>query len=460
VKREKHVLIVGGGASGVLMACQLLKDPFAFVRVTLLERSSDIGLGTAYGTANPHHLLNVRASHASAYPGDPDHFWRWLQCSAALDRLPCPDAFCFVPRPVYGQYISQLLERHLSEYPPRLSIIQRECRTIAETPSGAEIGLSDGSSLQGDIVVLATGNEVSPVSASAVYVDPWSKACEQRIGPNDTVLILGTGLTMVDHVLTLIHSGHRGRIVAMSRRGLLSHAHRRVDPWPIRPYEVPFGKDVATLLHWFRRIVRSCEGQGGDWRSVVDGIRPFTREIWQLLTPRSRARFLRHARTWWDIHRHRMAPEVEAQIRGLIDHGRLSIVSAKCESVEEADGGACVTFRRRGAAEAETLQVQWVIDCRGVDNNPKRTRNPILRSLLDQGLGRPDPLNLGLEVSSDCAILDVMGRPSSRFYAIGPLTRPVFWEIIAVPDIRVQCAELAERLLYQVPVARAAARRG
>jgi uncharacterized NAD(P)/FAD-binding protein YdhS len=107
--------------------------------------------------------------------------------------------------------------------------------------------------------------------------------------------------------------------------------------------------------------------------------------------------------------------------------------------------------------DIETIQVHRIVECRGVDNNPRRTRNPILRSLVDQGLGRPDPLNLGLEVNEDCAILDVMGRPSSRLYAIGPLTRPVFWEIMAVPDIRVQCAELAERIVYDAPVAKVAA---
>jgi uncharacterized NAD(P)/FAD-binding protein YdhS len=81
-----------------------------------------------------------------------------------------------------------------------------------------------------------------------------------------------------------------------------------------------------------------------------------------------------------------------------------------------------------------------------VDNNPRRTRNPVLRSVIDQALGRPDPLNLGLEVNEECAILDVLGRPSSRLFAIGPLTRPALWEIMAVPDICVQCAALASRL--------------
>jgi uncharacterized NAD(P)/FAD-binding protein YdhS len=447
VTQRKDVLIVGGGASGVLMACHLLKEPSAPLRVTLIERRADVGLGIAYGTANRNHLLNVRASNMSAFPDDPDHFWRWLVKSGAWKERPCPDPFCFVPRPVYGKYIAHLIGTHLNERPQRLRILQGECVAITETASGVEISLADGARVHGEVAVLATGNEVPPVQQSDIYVSPWSAACEEDIGRDDTVLILGTGLTMVDHVLTLIHAGHCGRIVAMSRRGLLPQAHRRVDPWPIRPHEIPFGRDISVLLHWIRGQVRACEARGGNWRSVVDGLRPYIQNLWQRLPQHSRARFLEHGRAWWDVHRHRMAPEVEDRIAALMTAGRLRVVAGKVETVEPLADGAQVRFRRRGAANSEVLDVNRIIECRGVDHNPKRTRNPVLRNLLDQGLARPDPLNVGLEVSETCALLNAIGRPSRRLYAIGPLTRSAFWEIMAVPDIRTQCADLASRII-------------
>lgn len=446
-KRTTHVLIVGGGASGVLMACHLLKERSSPVRVTLFEKRADIGLGIAYGTANANHLLNVRVSNMSAYPEEPNHFWQWLVDSGEANRLPCCDRFCFVPRPVYGRYISDLLKSHLSDPSKRLSLVNSECTAYRETSSGVEILLADGSRCVGDIAVLATGNEILAANSSDFYVAPWSATCELGIAPDDTVLMLGTGLTMIDHVLTLIHSGHRGKIIAMSRRGLLPHGHRQVETWPIRRFEIPFGRDLATLLRWLRDIVDRCEESGGDWRSVIDGLRPYTQELWQRLPARSRLRFLTHARPWWDVHRHRMAPEVEIQISALIESGQLDIISGRLFGVEADNGNVIVSMRRRGAATAENILVQRLIECRGIDNDPTRSRNPILRTLVNEGLGRPDPLHIGLEVSEECSVIDVLGRASERLFAIGPVTRPIFWEVIAVPDIRIQCAALATRIL-------------
>ena len=121
------------------------------------------------------------------------------------------------------------------------------------------------------------------------------------------------------------------------------------------------------------------------------------------------------------------------------------------------DAGAEAFVRRRGKELIETIVVQKLIECRGVDNNPARTRNPIIRALLEDGFGRPDPLNIGLEVDDNCAVVDLLGKSSRRLFAIGPLTRPVFWEIIAVPDIRTQCAALAARLVERAAACQAAA---
>ncbi len=267
-KPVTEIIVIGGGASGVLLARHLLKDPAASVRVTLFEKRADVGLGIAYGTANPNHLLNVRVSNMSAYPEDPDHFRRWLVSTGAADRIPCPDRFCFIPRPVYGRYISGLLEAHMLERQGRLWIVKGECEAYRETPSGVEISLANGSRYEADIAVLAIGNELPLASNSDPYAESWSAACEQGLRPDDEVLTLGTGLTMIDHVLTLVHGGHRGRILAISRRGLLPHAHRHVESWPIARNQSPFSKDLATLLDWMREMVRVCEQGGGDWRSA------------------------------------------------------------------------------------------------------------------------------------------------------------------------------------------------
>src|SRR5262249_38663275 len=92
----------------------------------------------------------------------------------------------------------------------------------------------------------------------------------------------------------------------------------------------------------------------------------------------------------------------------------------------------------------------------GIVKDPAATSNPAVRSLFDQGLARVDPLRIGIEITPDCAVVDRNGLPSRRLFAIGPLTRAAFWEIIAIPDIRNQCAELAERLVRKAATARVA----
>ena len=443
----RRVIIIGGGASGVLLACHLLRDALD-LRVTLIERRRELGRGIAYATHNREHVLNVRAANMSAFADEPDHFWRWLVASGAVADIECSDPFCFVPRELYGRYVASLIEPLRAGDPrsARLQVVHGEGVALSKSRSGVAVTMADGAIHVGHVAVLATGHEAPDPAAGSPHVSRWTDPSEAGLDPDGTVLILGTGLTMVDYVLSLIDGGHRGRIVAMSRRGLLPRVHRRVEPLRIDAADIPFGTDIAYLARWFRRIVAWNAGRGGDWRSVVDGIRPFAQQIWRDLTPASRRRFLQHLRAYWDVHRHRLAPAVDTRLKAAVAMGRLSIVAGKITGIERHDRGARVTLRRRGETAVETLDVAATVECTGIVTDPLATTNPLLRSLFDQGLARPDPLRIGIEVTPDCAIVDAAGASSQRLFAVGPLTRAAFWEIVAVPDIRLQCAALARRL--------------
>jgi uncharacterized NAD(P)/FAD-binding protein YdhS len=442
---RRHAIIIGGGASGVLLAYQLLRLSGSTFRVTLIERRPEIGRGLAYHTGNPEHLLNVRAANMSALPEDPDHFWRWLSARAITG---CGDPYCFVRRRVYGDYIASLIRPLVSrgDEADGLRIMNVECVSINEDADGVMIELANGDHLSGDVAILATGHDARK-APMACYADPWTPPSSAGIERDAPVLILGTGLTMVDYVLSLLREGHDGPIIALSRRGLLPKAHRSVAALRINEAEVPFGASASQLLRWFRRRVSAHLAQGGDWRSVIDGIRPYTQRLWRELPIRSRRRFLEHARAWWDIHRHRMAPEVEYRITNAIADERLSVTAGKIVDIAPNSTGATVRYRRRGQTKIEALEVGAIVDCTGIVKDPAATANPAVRSLFDQGLARVDPLRIGIEISTDCAVVDSDGSPSRRLFAIGPLTRAAFWEIIAIPDIRNQCVELAERLV-------------
>ena len=442
----RHAIIVGGGASGVLLAYQLLHNQLPDFRVTLIEKRAAIGRGLAYHTGNPEHLLNVRVANMSALPDDPEHFWRWI-AARRPERPLCPDPYCFVSRSIYGDYIESLVVPFIAgaDSARGLAIVRGDCVAISDSAAGVTVMLADGSSFIGDIAILATGHDLIPPK-SIHHVDPWASPRAAGVGKDVPVLILGTGLSMVDYLLALLHEGHRGPIVAMSRRGLLPRPHRRVGAAPIAETDVPFGASISTLTRWLRARVAQHEAQGGDWRSVLDGIRPFTQRIWRELPLASRRRFLEHARAWWDVHRHRTAPEVDGRVADALAAGQLKVLAGKITRIEPDGAGAVVHYRPRGNGTNKSIPVGAIVDCTGIVRDPRASANPAVQSLLEQGLARVDPLRIGIEVDAECAIVGQDGSPSERLFAVGPLTRAAAWEIIAIPDIRGQCAELAARL--------------
>jgi uncharacterized NAD(P)/FAD-binding protein YdhS len=441
----RSIAIVGGGASGALMTAHLLKCAGEAVRVTLIEPREQIGRGLAYATENDSHRLNVRASNMSAFPDDPDHFWRWLRANGHSGE----DRFCFLPRLVYGRYLGSLIEDRLAETDQRRVRWLRELVTsMSERDGSVTLRFAGSATAAFDMAVLCCGHE-APESLDAPFVSPWEDPRAWNTAPNSTILILGTGLTMVDAAIALSESGHRGPIVALSRRGLLPHAHRRVEPAPITETELPSPARLASFLRWLRARARVEIQNGGDWRSVVDGLRPHVQAIWRAMPSRSRQRFLEHARPWWDIHRHRMAPEVEAKIRALRKSGQLRILAGHLLEVNSKRDGASISIRPRASEDLVRLEASRIVSCRGLTSDPRRSSNPLVAQLVADGYARADPLGIGLDVDNDCAVVDASGRASERLFAVGPMSQAAFWESIAVPDIRLQAASLARRLTEQ-----------
>jgi uncharacterized NAD(P)/FAD-binding protein YdhS len=175
-----------------------------------------------------------------------------------------------------------------------------------------------------------------------------------------------------------------------------------------------------------------------------------THEIWRRLPLEERRRFLRHLRPWWDIHRHRMAPIVDALLKATLAHGQLTVTAARISKLDVADNAAVVHLRRRGSMAVEPLRVARVINCSGPETDYAACSDPLLRDLLARGAARPDPLRLGLDVTEDGALIGLDGSVSERLYGVGPVTRGTFWEITAVPDIRLQCAQMAKHLVTRL----------
>ena len=447
------VAVIGSGLSGTLVATHLLANPSTNpLRVVLTERhASQFGRGVAYATNCFKHLLNVPAGRMSAFIEDQEHFLNWANRKALRIH-----SDTFAPRWVYGAYLNDVLNEAEASAPKgrQLERVTDEVTAIEVLPRsrGALIKLRDRKSLYADRVVFALGSHAPadpPVDSNTFYThkryirDPWADGALDHIEPADQVLLVGTGLTMIDIALGLRHRGHLAPIHAISRHGLLPHTHRHTKLKASFKFLLQTPITLRGVLH----VVRKAGAAAGDqWHTVLDALRPITQDLWRRLTDDERRRFLRHVRHYWDIHRHRMAPEIGRQIAELIAVDQLQVHAGRIRDYRPYRKSVEVVFRERSAAVDRALQVAYVINCTGPDSDILHSIDPLIKHLRRRGYVRPDSLALGLDAAEDGALIDASGRRSKIFYTIGPLLKGKLWETTAVPEIRAQAAALARSL--------------
>jgi uncharacterized NAD(P)/FAD-binding protein YdhS len=447
------VAIVGGGASGALTAYHLLRTQVP-MRVLLIEPRAAIGLGLAYSTPSLRHLLNVPAGKISAIPGDPGHFLRWLQANYDADA----DAATFAPRSVFGRYLQSLLASVSG-----LERLAAEVVGYQARQQGAVLSLSDGSTLEADRVVLATGNfepaplpRIDPRAAdSGLYAhNAWTPSTYAELDPDAPVTLIGSGLTAVDVLLRLRELGHRGAVTAVSRHGALPHRHAEYVPThaPVIPAETP-----ATSLAYLRAL-RAAIASGISWRAAVDSLRPVTNPLWLALSAREQLRFRRHLQHRWDIVRHRMAPPIADCIDAELAGGTLVLEQGSLAGIHAQAGMAVVTARTKHGLVAH--RAARVINCTGPDMRYERVASPLLKSLFSQGLAVAGPLGGGFRCDEHGALLDREGRSSLILSNLGPGRLGTLLESIAMPEIRDQAFSLAERLAQEATPALGTVYRG
>jgi uncharacterized NAD(P)/FAD-binding protein YdhS len=433
-----QIVILGAGYSGTALALELVRLR-ANLRPVLVESNPRFGPGLAYGAADERHALNVRAGRMGAFADAPNDFARWSIGTA-------DDAFA--PRRAYGRYLEALLDAAHE----RVERVHGRAVAVTRSGGGFEIALSDGRSLPAQHVVLALGNPppARPSFADAFgehwVNDPWDAATRTALARRDgALLVLGTGLTMVDVVQSLRAAGHRAPLIALSRRGLLPNIHRAPRAWP------PFLDDMqgAPLNKIVRRVrdeIDRAATQDIDWRQVLEGVRPSVQPLWRAADPATRRRFLRWLRPYWDVHRHRLPRVPAVQITRLRRSGVLRVEAGRIVKAKRNRDSVHLTVALRGGGEIEH-HVAGGINCTGPDHDYARSTDPLVQQLLRDGLTACDPLGLGLVVDPAWRVVDAAGRAQNDISALGPPTRGAVWEITSVPDIREQVAELAGRLL-------------
>lgn len=443
--KKIKIAIVGAGFSGAALAANLVRYQQHRLEISLIDKRAVFGLGEAYSTPYPYHLLNVRAHDMSAFEESPDHFVEWLQTilypQDQLDiNLPLPKRF--VPRMMYGKYVQNLIH----EVADQVTLIANEVIDIDPQQNAVALTLRDGQQIQADKVALALGNGVQgnfpfPVSGVKCINNPWDFSAPTQIPTDDTVLIIGTGLSMIDVMLTLRNQNHRGKIYALSRHGLLPlpHTENHIADFDLA---ITMHETIAALTKKIRTLAKTHRQAGGDWRSIVQALRPLIPSIWSQATIQDKKRFIRHVLPYWSVHRHRVHQKLAAMLQEMMTQGQLEIIAGR---VLEIDNGIA-KIKLRHVDGVRNLPTQWVINCMGPSQMLSGKQQPLIAALERRGLVSFDELNLGFSISPSGNIIEKSGKPSPFLYALGPPTKGMAWETIAVPEIRKQCLTIARHI--------------
>ncbi|HET7483444.1 MAG TPA: FAD/NAD(P)-binding protein [Actinomycetota bacterium] len=445
------IAVVGAGASGTLVATNVLRAATGSVRVALVSDVAELCRGVAYGTKCDDHLLNVPAAGMSAYPDEPTHFLEWAQ---RRDGSVGPKTF--VRRRWYGEYLAELLagaEKRASRVGAELVRVRARAIQARELRDTGLVGLADGRAVVAKRVVLALGNfppaalpgcSSTAATSARCIEDPWVPGVLDAIGASDRVLLVGTGLTMYDVFLDLHRTGRGPRVVAISRGGLRPEVHDLSLGPPPQPR---FGE--TSSLSDIARAVEEASSVDAEWRRTIDSVRPLTPGIWNTLTLEERADFLTQWRRKWDVRRHRAAPDVDATIRSHVSNGTLEFKAASIVRIRARNEKLHVFFALPDGENHEDV-FDFVINCTGPQSDYRTIQDPLVASLRAAGTLTPCPLGLGIETDATCALTRADGTPSETFFAAGPPTKPMLWEITAIPEIRVQAQALGVRLLEDV----------
>jgi uncharacterized NAD(P)/FAD-binding protein YdhS len=451
-RRGQTIAVVGAGASGTLLAAQLLRRGEPGSRVVLVERSGAFGPGVAYGSTSDAHRLNVAAAQMAPLPKDPRAFFRWSR-----GRLGEAAPGDFLPRRLFGEYLVDLLDECERRARGVVALERRVDEVVAlprspEDPSRRRLVLRSGVSLDADQVVLALGNSApaTPVGlppeilrSPHFLADPWAPGALRASRADQSVLLLGTGLTMVDAALELGVSG--GPVMyATSRSGLLPRVHRR-RPTPAGPASLDPARppSLDSLIAVLTSEVVAADDRGEDWRPLIDSLRPFSNDIWGGLDAAERARFQREYGRIWSIHRHRMAPQVGDALGRLIEKGRLRVQAATLKSARIHEGRVDVDVIHPGEEVPARFRVDRIINCTGPLHDPRRIAAPLVRDLVERGAVRANELGVGFDTDPVGTVIDRRGRRVPGIYAIGPLRDGGLLETTAVPEIGQQARALS-----------------
>jgi uncharacterized NAD(P)/FAD-binding protein YdhS len=420
VNTPRQIVIIGAGASGTLACAQILKElGNQSIQINWVGNQTPFALGVAYSTTDVEHLLNVKIQAMSAFPSEPDHLVNWMKKNHPewdIEKSP------FIPRMYFGEYLRQLVD----EKDQRVKRYFDEAVDVETHEGRYQVVTEKGERLPADEIVLAMGNLRTETRVGNILPH---ELLQMKDLADKKILLVGTGLTMFDTVVSLRKMGLKYPITAISRRGLIPRPHQAYNPIPASNVNATSAfaehlhdallvkSSLAKALRIFRDECLLAQKMGSEWRAVYDLIRPKTQFFWQEMSPKLKARFAKHLRPYWDVHRHRVAPEIDAIIQGMLKAGNLKV-------------------QKQRASKTFASQFDLQVDCAGFAYDVKSALSPLTHSLVNKGL-----------VEVDQPAFSFHGHPNHpHIHVTGPLLKGLLWEAVAIPEIRVFAEQLARQL--------------
>ncbi len=468
---EPRVVIVGGGYSGVCVAVQLAQQSPLPLDITVVEPEPEVGRGVAYGSTDPDHRLNGPAVVHHIYAEDTNHFARWVVEDEIADDDPdaqMPDGRIFVRRSELGRYLGLEFDKNSRDNPSGSSLrhVQASAQSMTTGDAGYRVSLDTGAVLNADAVVLCINNSRPAIPGPfdgrlddhpAFVPNPWDLSRLYAIKPGGEVLIIGTGLTMADVAMTVMCRSPDSRITAVSRRGLYPKSQRVAPPprtlWEEMNLEPPdfvtrhgTPETVTGILRALRSDIRKLEAEGAEWQVAFDFLRDAAHVLWPNLPDDQKNRFFRHLAPWYETHRFRLPPQVEARVGQAIEDGQVQLLAGSIVAAEPDGDGLAVGIRRRGSEDVQFHTFDAVVNCTGPTRSPAKSGSPFLVELVARGILVESPFAMGVEVDASCAALNAAGRNDPLLRVVGPMTRARFGEVNGIPSIGFQVYRMAGNL--------------
>jgi uncharacterized NAD(P)/FAD-binding protein YdhS len=435
--------IIGGGISGTLSVLQIIKQSKKPLTIFWFDTQNKFCKGYAYNTFDEGHLLNVRASNMSIFPDEPNHFVNWLSVHHSK-YLPKD----FVSRKIFGDYVLHTFQS-LKDSNNLITIhqIAEEVKSMKKTDDCFEIKTHQNYQVQK--IVLAFGNflPAHPRSISKEYIssknyfqNAFNVQLTNQIQQHNNITIIGSGLTMIDMIVSLSTFNYKGKINVISPHAYIPQAHQENPLPPVDSFiDSKKNYSLSEILSLVNKQIKKAKKDNLNLHSIIDSMRPFLQNLWLNFSLDEKNQFLRHLRHKWGVARHRAPSQSMTVFNTLKSSNQLQLIKGRIFDIKLQSSGFDILYSNN-QTEQQTLHTQLIINCTGPEADYSQLKSPFIQDVIKKQIISPDPIKYGINAQKD-------GYITKNIYTIGPPLKGILWESVAVPEIRVQAQELASKII-------------